>query len=127
VKAHDLSYFISKEINMSNYKNPCGCGGGECSHCWEAMVRESYDRDPTRLYCTCNHEYCGTCNIYKRIKAENYNEDAEYHFGIKCDEEKAKLIPKVQRCIRCDGTGNECYSMYRKCSACDGTGRKGKE
>ena len=38
------------------------------------------------------------------------------------DNERRDLIPAVQRCARCGGTGNEMLFMYRQCQACGGDG-----
>lgn len=48
---------------------------------------------------------------------------ADVHPGILNDQLRAALIPKDERCERCDGTGNELYAMYRQCSDCGGSGK----
>lgn len=42
---------------------------------------------------------------------------------VQLDKRIAAQIPELERCQRCEGTGNEFLFMYRECSACGGTGK----
>ncbi len=46
------------------------------------------------------------------------------HLGMAQDEYQRRRIPEEERCIKCEGTGNQMLSMYQQCSDCKGTGRK---
>lgn len=39
------------------------------------------------------------------------------------DEQFAIKIPLGERCLKCEGTGNQMYFMYQMCTDCNGTGK----
>ena len=64
-------------------------------------------------------------NIYcQRCGKTRWCCECSNHPGVKNDELIIASIPEDERCLRCDGSGNEFYYKYKQCSACLGTGRK---
>lgn len=49
---------------------------------------------------------------------------AGHEFRVARDMALADQIPEMQRCRRCEGTGNQLYFMYQACEACHATGRR---
>lgn len=86
---------------MTTTESACGCGGGECRQCWADMIASDYRKTGKQTYCECNHEACGTCDIYRKLREKA--EDAALANPLACEtadelrRQRAKIDAELER------------------------------